>query len=69
MSMAPLTAGPPLQREVARTVFQKGAPGRRAFQCPDAEVPAADPQELLPARFRRAQPPHTVDRKGHLLGF
>src|SRR5205807_10553516 len=37
------------------TIFQKGAPGRRAFQCPEAEVPPADAEELLPARFRRAQ--------------
>src|SRR5205807_5048451 len=39
------------------TIFQKGAPGRRAFQCPEAEVPPVDPQELLPERFRRAQAP------------
>src|SRR5438093_12012637 len=48
-------AGPPLQRERARTIFQKGAPGRRAFQCPAPEVPAVDPEQLLPARFRRAR--------------
>jgi glycine dehydrogenase subunit 2 len=47
----------PQQREPARTIFQKGAPGRRAFVCPPSEVPAADPEELLPARMRRASPP------------
>jgi glycine cleavage system P protein (glycine dehydrogenase) subunit 2 len=47
----------PLQRERARTIFEKGAPGRRAFVCPRLDVPPADPQQLLPARFRRVQPP------------
>src|SRR5207302_10799090 len=47
----------PLQRERARTIFQKGAPGRRAFVCPELDVPAVDPDELLPARFRRRRPP------------
>jgi glycine dehydrogenase subunit 2 len=47
----------PAQGE-ARTIFQKGAPGRRAFVCPPVDVPAgADANELLPARFRRAEPP------------
>ncbi|HEV2975259.1 MAG TPA: aminomethyl-transferring glycine dehydrogenase subunit GcvPB [Solirubrobacteraceae bacterium] len=48
---------PPLQRERVRTIFQKGAPGRRAFVCPELDVPAVDPDELLPARFRRRRPP------------
>jgi glycine dehydrogenase subunit 2 len=46
----------PLQRDRARTIFQKGAPGRRAFQCPALDVPEVDPQELLPERFRREEP-------------
>jgi glycine dehydrogenase subunit 2 len=46
----------PLQREQARTIFQKGAPGRRAFVCPPAEVPEVDAEELLAARFRRSAP-------------
>jgi glycine dehydrogenase subunit 2 len=50
-------AAAPLQRERARTIFQKGAPGRRAFVCPELDVPAVDPDELLPARFRRRRPP------------
>ncbi len=43
--------------EPARTIFQKGAPGRRAFTCPDSEVPEVDPRELLPERLRRSEPP------------
>jgi glycine dehydrogenase subunit 2 len=45
----------PLQRERARTIFQKGAAGRRAFVCPQADVPAVEIDVLLPARFRRAE--------------
>jgi glycine cleavage system P protein (glycine dehydrogenase) subunit 2 len=53
---APVRATPPLQRDAARTIFQKGAPGRRAFVCPELDVPAVDVGELLPERFRRSQP-------------
>ena len=50
-------SGPtPLQREHARTIFQKGAPGRRAFTCPGLDVPAL-PADALPEHLRRAQPP------------
>jgi glycine dehydrogenase subunit 2 len=38
------------------TVFERGTPGRRAFQCPALDVPAADPEALLPTRLRRAAP-------------
>jgi glycine dehydrogenase subunit 2 len=51
------TSATPQQRDGARTIFQKGAPGRRAFQCPATEVPAVDTDTLLPAAFRRAEPP------------
>src|SRR6201999_1480121 len=45
------------QRERATTIFQKGAPGRRAFVCPELDVPLPqDPEALLPARLRRAEP-------------
>ncbi len=54
--MSPI-AETPLQREAARTIFQKGAPGRRAFTCPDLDVPELDIGDLLPERFRRAEPP------------
>ncbi len=46
----------PLQRDPATTIFQKGAPGRRAFVCPPLDVPVVDPEKLLPARHRRAAP-------------
>jgi glycine dehydrogenase subunit 2 len=47
----------PQQRDRARTIFEQGAPGRRAFVCPDIDVPAVDPETLLPARYRRVVPP------------
>jgi glycine dehydrogenase subunit 2 len=54
---APTQAGAPgpSQRDDARTIFQKGAPGRRAFVCPELDVPAL-PAEALPEHFRRAAP-------------
>jgi glycine dehydrogenase subunit 2 len=45
------------QRDRARTIFEKGAPGRRAFVCPAIDVPAVDPERLLPACHRRSAPP------------
>ena len=53
---APTDGGSPQQREAAVTIFERGAPGRRAFQCPQVDVPETPLDELLPARFRRAQP-------------
>ncbi len=53
---APRQAVPPLQAEPVRTIFQKGAPGRRAFVCPSVEVPAVDAEQLMPARLRRQAP-------------
>jgi glycine dehydrogenase subunit 2 len=49
-------AASPLQRERATTIFQKGAPGRRAFVCPPSEVPDVDAEQLLPERLRRSSP-------------
>ncbi len=46
----------PLQRQHATTIFQKGAPGRRAFVCPELDVPAPDAERALPARLRRSEP-------------
>ena len=46
----------PQQRDQARTIFQKGAAGRRAFLCPELDVPQL-PAEALPERFRRSAPP------------
>jgi glycine dehydrogenase subunit 2 len=54
---APDPAATPLQRQPATTIFQKGAPGRRAFVCPDLDVPPVDVGQLLPERFRRRDPP------------
>jgi glycine dehydrogenase subunit 2 len=36
-----------------RTIFEKGAPGRRAFVAPALDVPERPVDELLPARLRR----------------
>jgi glycine dehydrogenase subunit 2 len=52
---APDGAQTNLQRERATTIFEKGAPGRRAFRAPDLDVPAVD--GLIPATQRRAEPP------------
>jgi glycine dehydrogenase subunit 2 len=55
---APAAAGmqTPLQRERARTIFEKGAPGRRAFTCPDLDVPEVDRERLLAPELRRSRP-------------
>ncbi len=56
----PVAAGAgatPLQLQAATTIFQKGAPGRRAFLCPQPDVPEVDIGELLPERFRRSAGP------------
>src|SRR5204863_5350045 len=45
----------PLQREAATTIFEKGAAGRRAFTCPQLDVPQVD--GLLPDALRRSAPP------------
>jgi glycine dehydrogenase subunit 2 len=54
---APGAGATPLQRDGAVTIFEKGAPGRRAFMCPALDVPRVDISELLPERFRRARAP------------
>jgi glycine dehydrogenase subunit 2 len=46
----------PLQHERAVSIFEKGAPGRAAFVCPELDVPAVDPLALLPAHLRRERP-------------
>ncbi|HEX5309122.1 MAG TPA: aminomethyl-transferring glycine dehydrogenase subunit GcvPB [Solirubrobacteraceae bacterium] len=53
---APMTGGSAQQREAAVTIFERGATGRRAFQCPPTDVPEAPIDQLLPAHFRRSQP-------------
>ena len=49
------TTDTPLQREEATTIFEKGAPGRRAFSCPPMDVPEV--RGLLPDALRRQHPP------------
>jgi glycine dehydrogenase subunit 2 len=53
MSLSNETA---MQRERATTIFQKGAPGRRAFVPPPLDVPDRPLDELIPARLRRREP-------------
>jgi len=43
------------QRERATTIFEKGAPGRRAFVAPELDVPRVE--RLIPESMRRARPP------------
>ena len=54
----PLTSAgaTPMQRDPALTIFEKGAPGRRAFFCPEPGVPARERHELLPVALRRSEP-------------
>jgi len=47
----------PMQRDRAVTIYEKSVPGRRAFVAPEAGVPERPLDELLPAAFRRAEPP------------
>jgi glycine dehydrogenase subunit 2 len=54
---APAPGTTPQQRDQARTIFQKGAPGRRAFHCPQSEVPHVEAETLLPAGLRRTEAP------------
>ena len=41
------------QREEVRTIFERGAPGRRASHLPALDVPEQPIDDVLPARFRR----------------
>ena len=43
------------QREHATTIFEKGAPGRRAFAAPELDVPEVE--GLIPEELRRREPP------------
>ncbi len=54
---SPVRRRPISDERSALTIFQKGAPGRRAFTCPPIDVPEVDGAELLPERLRRAEPP------------
>jgi glycine dehydrogenase subunit 2 len=54
--MTPVASAAPSQEGPVLTVFERGAPGRRAFQCPALDVPAVDPAELLGALHRGSPP-------------
>jgi len=51
----PFTSQTEHQRERATTIFEKGAPRRRAFRAPELDVPAVE--GLIPAAQRRGTPP------------
>nr|MBF6621094.1 aminotransferase class V-fold PLP-dependent enzyme [Patulibacter sp.] len=53
---APTTSVNPIQRDHATTIFEKGAPGRRAFVAPESGVPDVALDEILPERLRRSTP-------------
>jgi glycine dehydrogenase subunit 2 len=53
----PVPGSTPQQSERVATIFEQGAPGRRAFVCPPIDVPLPAGEELLPAHFRRAEAP------------
>jgi glycine dehydrogenase subunit 2 len=46
-----------MQRDRAVTIFEKGAPGRRAFTPPALDVPERPLDELIPRRLRRTTEP------------
>jgi glycine dehydrogenase subunit 2 len=45
-----------MQRDRATTIFERGAPGRRAFDPPPLDVPERPLDELIPPRLRRREP-------------
>jgi glycine dehydrogenase subunit 2 len=47
----------PMQRDHARTIYEKSKPGRRAAFFGALDVPERDPGELLPEHLRRPEPP------------
>jgi glycine dehydrogenase subunit 2 len=47
----------PMQRERAKTIYEKSKPGRRAAVLPEAGVPERPLEELIPAHLLRAEPP------------
>jgi len=46
----------PVAQAETKTIFEKGAPGRRAFVAPELDVPEVDRATLLPAAYRRSEP-------------
>ncbi|MET0686824.1 MAG: aminomethyl-transferring glycine dehydrogenase subunit GcvPB [Solirubrobacteraceae bacterium] len=52
--MSPALTETPQQRDRARTIYEKSAPGRRAFVAPELDVPRRE--GLLPEKLRRREP-------------
>src|ERR1700761_7315991 len=48
----------PMQRERARTIYEKSKTGRRAAVLPDAGVPETPIEDLIPSNLLRAEAPH-----------
>jgi glycine dehydrogenase subunit 2 len=55
--MSPIDTQTPQQRERATTIFERSVEGRRAFTAPELDVPEVPLDDLLPARYRRSEPP------------
>ncbi len=51
-----MSAPTPAAHDAAVTIFERGAPGRRAFVAPALDVPERPLDELIPARLRRREP-------------
>ena len=47
----------PMQRDRARTIFERSAPGRRAATLPEAGVPEPPLEKLIPKRCCASAPP------------
>jgi len=52
-----MTGETAMQADRVVTIFEKGAPGRRAFAAPPCDVPRRPLDELIPARLRRREAP------------
>jgi glycine dehydrogenase subunit 2 len=48
----------PMQRERAKTIYEKSKTGRRAAVLPDAGVPETPIEDLIPSNLLRAEAPH-----------
>ena len=55
VSGAPLSHETPQQRDSAKTIYEKSRPGRRAFVAPEAGVPEAPLEELIPQGLLRTE--------------
>jgi glycine dehydrogenase subunit 2 len=53
---APVFSETPMQKDAAKTIFEKSVAGRRAAQLPTTDVPEAPLEELIPKKLLREQP-------------